>query len=189
MSTVVVELSPAQEYERALELVEALQERVREGDESVTPAEIASARELADFARLRMDAAVRREAREDTDRKATALAGLLTEVEGLRREYAALTIGPDSEVVAVIAAALADYRDRAAAADARLSDLLGRLVAEAGVTRQQPKHTDPADPVWIDVSSRLILDGTPVLFTAFHGSSMREALEQLVRAAFIKAGA
>jgi hypothetical protein len=48
------------EAEEAAALVDALQERIRSGDDSVTAVDLANARSLADFASLQRDAAERR---------------------------------------------------------------------------------------------------------------------------------
>jgi hypothetical protein len=68
-----------QEAQEATALVEALEEKVRDGDDAVTPEELASARELGRFARLRAEAAQRKA---DRARQAARLAAC----EELRRE-------------------------------------------------------------------------------------------------------
>lgn len=56
----MTEMDYRAEAEEAHALVDTLLERVREGDESVTPEEIDSARKLAEFAELRGEAAERK---------------------------------------------------------------------------------------------------------------------------------
>ena len=175
-------LTPEQEHDSAVELVAALEERVREGDESVSPDEIESARSLVRFARLRMDAAVRREAREDADRKAAALAKLRAEFGPLQAEYAALE-SSSSSAVAALREIIADFRRRAVAADAAYVDLVGRLVSEAGIVREFTGGPPQTGPVRIDSLGRVILDGVPSLEARFQGTNLDRAVRELVDAA------
>ena len=185
-ATAEMTLTPEQEHDNAVGLVDALEERVREGDASVSPDEIASARSLVRFARLRMDAAVRREAREDAERKSTALAGLRAEFGPLQAEYAALDAST-SPTVAALRKIIEDYRRRAAAADARCSDLMRRLASEAGIVREF--GGDPAQDCPVRLAGEYVLvDGIPVLMTRFYGTAMDRAVRELVDAALDQVG-
>ncbi|HSX68660.1 hypothetical protein [Nocardioides sp.] len=87
------------EAEEAEALLEALEERVREGDESVSPDEIATAERLGRFARLRVEAARRKAAAakvEAVEREcvaagdaALAFVGSLRDLSVLQQEAAA----------------------------------------------------------------------------------------------------
>ena len=55
------------EAEEARQLVDALADRVRDGDQDVTPEQLAGQKQLAEFARLRLDAAHRQHARAATE--------------------------------------------------------------------------------------------------------------------------
>jgi hypothetical protein len=70
-----------QEAQEAAALVTALEERVRDGDDAVTPEEVASARELGRFARLRAEAAQRKADRAKQAARLTACAELRAEIE------------------------------------------------------------------------------------------------------------
>lgn len=74
-----------QEAKEAAGLVAALEERVRNGDDTVTPEQIASARELGSFAQLRADATARKAA----DAKRTARLAACDELRQEIEEYEA----------------------------------------------------------------------------------------------------
>ncbi len=186
-ATAETTLTPEQEHNSAVELVAALEDRVREGDESVSPDEIESARSLVRFARLRMDAAVRREARDDADRKAAALAKLRAEFGPLQAEYAALDASR-SPVVAALREIIADFRRRAVAADAAYVDLAGRLVSEAGIVRQFAGGPPQTGSVQIDSFGRVVLDEVPILEARFQGTNLDRAVSKLIDAALNPAG-
>ncbi|MFI6331908.1 hypothetical protein ACIBBG_26820 [Micromonospora chersina] len=58
------------EHGQAQQLLTALEERVRDGDPGVQPAELADARQVVEFARLRVDAARRAATRRERDERA-----------------------------------------------------------------------------------------------------------------------
>lgn len=104
-----------QEAAEALSLAGTLEERVREGDESVTPEEIAGARELGRFARLRADATRRKAEKTKAAARLAACEDLRAEVEeyvtGAGAEFAEL-LKTAEDAVAAFVTAVDDRNDR-----------------------------------------------------------------------------
>lgn len=69
------------EAREARQLVDALQEKVRAGDDTVSPEQIATARELGEFARLRADAAARKAEHAQASARTAALLELRAELD------------------------------------------------------------------------------------------------------------
>ncbi len=86
----------AQEVADAEQLVEALEERVRNGDPDVTAEEIANARELSRFAQLRAEAARRRAAKEQEQARLDSLAALVDEIRAAASHRARLVAAVDT---------------------------------------------------------------------------------------------
>lgn len=86
------------EVAEAERLVATLEERVREGDEDVTPEEIATAREMGRFARLRAEAAARKA-------RKTKEAARLAACEDLRHEIEQYATGTGTELAGLLQAA------------------------------------------------------------------------------------
>lgn len=78
-----------QEADEAANLAAALEERVRDGDDTVTPEQIASARELGHFAQLRADATRRKAEQTKRDARLTACEELRTEMASHQRDRGA----------------------------------------------------------------------------------------------------
>lgn len=97
-----------QEAAEAEQLAAALEERVREGDDSVTPDQIASARELGRFARLRTEATRRKAERAKAAARLAACESLRDEIEtyaeGSGARFAELLTAADNAVRAFVAA-------------------------------------------------------------------------------------
>ncbi|MEU7166676.1 hypothetical protein AB0A70_18870 [Streptomyces morookaense] len=128
-----------QEAAEAEQLLAALEERVREGDEQVTAQQLSGARELGTFARLRAEAARRK-----ADRAAQAAA----EQQRTDRlaEAAAMTAPGGPLDAAVLAAAYATARDAVRAFVTASEgynaaiEQAGRLLAAAGVPDSTHGH-------------------------------------------------
>lgn len=101
-----------QEALEAAQLLEALEERVRDGDDTVTPSEIASARELGNFARLRADATARKAAAAQETARTAAVHELRAEIEQHSQErgtqYAQMLRTAEESLLAFLAATAAD---------------------------------------------------------------------------------
>jgi hypothetical protein len=126
-----------QEAAEAEQLAAALEERVREGDDSVTSEQIASARELGRFARLRTEA-TRRKAE-----KAKAAARLAA-CEALRADVEAYADGSGDRFAELLRTAEDAVRAFVAAVDERNDRIAQwrRAVVALGV----PEHTNPTVP-------------------------------------------
>ncbi|MFF4347845.1 hypothetical protein [Streptomyces sp. NPDC001530] len=128
------------EKTEAEELAAALADKVRAGDDTVTPKDLTAARELADFADLRITAARRKmAAAEDADRHARA--------EQVAAEVGALVEQEDSaELAAKMRAAVDALADLYAATAARRERILGmtervkRIGAELELAGVAPAH-------------------------------------------------
>ncbi|MFP8882616.1 hypothetical protein [Streptomyces mangrovi] len=70
------------EAREAGELLAALEEKVRDGDDKVTPAQLAEQRELSRFAKLRAEAARRKAAKAKEDARLRELRALADEIRG-----------------------------------------------------------------------------------------------------------
>lgn len=96
------------EATEAAALAAALEERVKDGDESVTPAELENARQLKGFAKLRQEAAARKAERAREAERQRLLAELRTEIESAsptsRAELAKLLKVAEGAVLAFVAA-------------------------------------------------------------------------------------
>ncbi|MCW2496593.1 hypothetical protein [Jatrophihabitans sp.] len=79
-----------QEAADAAELAQTLEDRIREGDESVTPEELANAESLGKFARLRVEAAERKVASELADAALARGRKLAKDLEAVESEDATL---------------------------------------------------------------------------------------------------
>lgn len=80
-----------QEVREAEQLLTALEERVRAGDPGVKPRELRDAREVVDFARLRVEAAERRAEKQRTQARHALYEQLGTEARALDLDDAAIT--------------------------------------------------------------------------------------------------
>lgn len=85
-----------QEAAEAAELVAVLEDRVREGDESVTPEEIASARDLGRFAKLRAEATRRKATRAKAAARLAACEDLAAEMRAAEHN--------DEQIIAALGA-------------------------------------------------------------------------------------
>lgn len=96
------------EATEAAALVATLEERVKDGDESVTPAELESARQLKGFAKLRQEAAARKAKKAREAERQRLLGELRTEIEAAsptsRAELAELFKTAEAAVLAFVAA-------------------------------------------------------------------------------------
>ncbi|MEU0832307.1 hypothetical protein [Streptomyces sp. NPDC005969] len=111
------------EKTEAEELAAALTEKVRAGDESVQPADLSAARELADFAELRVAAARRKlSAAEDADRHARA--------EAVAAEARALVEQEDTDDIAAKMRAAVDALADLCATTAARRERIGHIAAK-----------------------------------------------------------
>lgn len=96
------------EAREAEALAISLEERVKDGDESVTPAELENARQLKGFAKLRREAAARKAERAREAERQRQLAALRAEIEGAspmsRAKIAELLQTAETAVLAFVAA-------------------------------------------------------------------------------------
>lgn len=115
-----------QELDEARATLAALTERVRDGDENVTPEQLAAQRELIAFAELRFEAAQRKETRVRAEERA-ALAG------AARDAAEQLLTGPGMDDIATATRAAVD----ALAHLARLVEDRNGRIAEIGTTLVQ----------------------------------------------------
>lgn len=127
------------EAEEAGRLAEALEERVRDGDDSVTPAELTNARELQRFAELRQTAAERKavKAREDErQRQLAALKDEITEQPGADREHLA-------ELLREAETALTAFAEAAQAHNGQVTAWYQRMLALGVTAPNTPQGTAP----------------------------------------------
>lgn len=198
-----------QEADEAARLLEALEERVRDGDDTVTPNEIASARELGNFARLRADATARKAAAAQQTARTLAIQELRAEIEQHSQQrgtqYAQLLRTAEDSLRAFLNAASADneqlrqWRQRMVDLDIPEVRAYGPPATEhAGLAYSQQqtsrkylsvdgRHIDTVDPEhWIRLLLTRVTRGTQ----GFHhiqqatrsignGADMYERLESL----------
>jgi hypothetical protein len=126
-----------QEATEAEALAAALEERVREGDDSVTPEQVASQRELGRFARLRVEAARRKAAR-------AAEAARLDKCTALAAEINAYAENSGQKFADLLRTAEDAVRAFVAAVDERNENIhrWGATAAELSV----PMHQSPLPP-------------------------------------------
>jgi hypothetical protein len=113
------------EAREAAALAQALEERVKDGDEDISPAELENARQLGGFARLRTEAAQRKaeRAREaERQRQLAALKAEMTERPGMDRKRLA-------ELLRTAQAALDDFATTAAEHNAQVREWRTRMQA------------------------------------------------------------
>ncbi|MGW1799156.1 hypothetical protein ACWCQN_25100 [Streptomyces sp. NPDC001984] len=126
-----------QEAEEAVALVDALEEKVRDGDDTVTPEELANRRELGSFAKLRAEA---------TRRKAEKAkrAARLTVCEELRDEIEAYAAGSGQHFAELLRAAQDAVEAFVAAVDERNQHIDGwrQRMQDLHV----PAHNNPVIP-------------------------------------------
>jgi hypothetical protein len=135
MSEMTVE-DAEQEAREAESLAVELEERVRQGDESITPDQIAEAERLGRFARLRVEAATRKA----TERRKAAA---LEHAEAFKARLLNEAAAKDAAVVKAWSGAVSALRTLQAAADERWAavneqvdervEVAQRLRADAGV--------------------------------------------------------
>jgi hypothetical protein len=163
-----------QEAEQAEQQLASLEERVRDGDDTITPAQLAEQRELGRFARLRVDAARRQaERRQEQDRardQAAARAQVHAEAADDRNGAEALVSLLDAYEHATTALldALQEHNQRVTR--------WARLIGNAGVTPRPgavpeadglgvtPRH----DRVRIDGHAFAHLSGGKIVSAALH---------------------
>lgn len=123
--TATTGLATAQrEADDAVQLLAALEERVRDGDTGVRPSELRDARELIEFSSLRVAAATRRAAQIDTEVRRGLYATLAADA-------AAVPVSTDPPIVEAFTDALAALRTLYALAEtrsARVIDIHHRAV-------------------------------------------------------------
>jgi len=112
-----------EEHAQAQQLLAALEEKVRDGDPGVKPAELRDAREVVNFARLRVQAAQRAAERREREERAAAYAELGARAHGA-------DIVPDAQLVQAFTDALATL-DRLAALAVERSTAIQSIAAGA----------------------------------------------------------
>jgi hypothetical protein len=149
-----------QEALEAVRLVEALEERVRQGDETLSPAEIATQRDAADFAKLRADS-VRRKVEQSRDAARLRILGDLADAMRTRTSEDAAIYG---RLLAAIEDAVTDLVTYTETRDAAINDWR-RVMHEQDVAhgpgghgRAQPEHNGRVG--WSDNGDRSVyVDG------------------------------
>jgi hypothetical protein len=139
-----------QEAAEAEQLLDALEERVRDGDEEITPQQLANARELGRFARLRAEAARRKAERAAAKRaeqqraEQIAAARKLVEQDAQRAPIGALAARVLDDIRELVAAV--DRHDKAVATAARMLRAAGcgpmheyEQVHRDGMTFREPR--------------------------------------------------
>ncbi|WP_328488238.1 hypothetical protein [Streptomyces zaomyceticus] len=161
-----------QESREAAALVAALEERVRDGDDTVTPKEIATARELGHFAKLRADATARKAA----DAKRTARLAALTE---LRADIDAYTETTDTDqLIDNIFDALLAYTQHFTAHNERVNQWRTRM-AELGVPKIMGPDLVSADDAHLGINGRELYAGRTVYNPVDHKGRLAYHLTEL----------
>ncbi len=164
-----------QEANEAAGLAVALEDRIREGDDSVTATELDEAHKLSRFARLRKEAAERKAAKAKADMIATA-----------RREHAeqiTTTVDSGALAAAPIAAAYAAMRD-AVAAFVKTANAYNQAWADTTqAINDYPYRWDDTDPTLeeFDVRSVEYVTGHPQIVAGGHRRYRIRTGEQLGR--------
>jgi hypothetical protein len=122
------------EAHEAAELATALEERVKDGDETVTPAELENARQLRGFAKLRQEAAARKAAKAREAERQRQLAELKAEILQEPNEVKAEL----AELLHTAEDALMAFADRAAEHNGRVTVWHQRMMALGVPTPQAP---------------------------------------------------
>ncbi|RPK93778.1 hypothetical protein [Streptomyces sp. ADI98-10] len=161
-----------QEADEAANLAAALEERVRNGDDTITPEQIANARELGNFAQLRADA-TRRQA-EDAKRDAR-----LADLTQLKADIDAHTESTDTDqLVDNIYEALLAYTQHFTAHNERVNQWRARML-ELDVPKVRGAidlHTEHAH---LGLNGHDLYVGDTVYGPVDHKGQMAYQLEQL----------
>ncbi|MBF6047733.1 hypothetical protein GO001_21220 [Streptomyces sp. NRRL B-1677] len=162
-----------QEAAEAEQLLAALEERVRDGDEQVTAQQLADARELGTFARLRAEAARRK-----ADRAAQAAAEQQRAAHLAEAAAMAASGGPldDAALAAAYATARAAVRAFVTASEAYNAAIeqASRLLAAAGVPDStHGHHPEPGTMARWGTRTLRLADGTA---TTAAGTGLRLAV-------------
>ncbi|MFD7968586.1 hypothetical protein [Streptomyces clavifer] len=162
-----------QEAREATGLVTALEERVRDGDDTVTPEQIAAARELGHFAQLRTDAT----ARKAVDAKRTARLAALAE---LKADIDAYTETTDTDqLVDNIFGALLAYTQHFDAHNARITQWRARMT-ELDVPKVMAPYQLTDEHGHLGRNGHELYVGTSVYAPVDHKGSLAYNLEQLL---------
>jgi hypothetical protein len=127
----------AREADEAAALVDALEDRVIEGDDTITPGQITEQRELSRFARLRAAATARKAER-------AKRAARLRALDGIRAEMDAHGTDTGPKLAALLQAAedaTAEFCDAVNARNAKVTEWLKRMQ-----DLDVPEHTNPLNP-------------------------------------------
>ncbi|MFJ6438673.1 hypothetical protein [Streptomyces sp. NPDC091416] len=163
-----------QEADEAAALAAALEERVRNGDDTVTPEQIASARELGQFAQLRAEATRRKAEQAKRAARLADLAELKADIDAYTQ-----TTDPDKLVDDLFTALLAytqhfaDHNTRVNQWRARMTALDVPVVHSPNDVRADHAHLGRAN------GSTQIFVGDSVYATVNHISNLPYHLEQL----------
>ncbi|WP_435285886.1 hypothetical protein [Streptomyces bacillaris] len=161
-----------QEADEAAALAAALEERVRNGDDTVTPAQIANARELGTFAQLRADA-TRRQA------EAAKRDARLADLEALKADIDAHTETTDpGQLVDNIYEALLAYTQHFTAHNERVNQWRARMT-ELGVPKVMSTAQLSADDAHLGLNGHDLYVGDTVYRPIDHKGHMPYQLEQL----------
>lgn len=138
------------EADEAAHLAAALEERVRDGDDTVTAAEVDEAHKLSRFARLRKEAAERKAARAKADMIATA-----------RREHAEEIKAAVTSGALDVAPVVAAYAKMRAAADAfvKAANTYNQAFTDtSNAIRGYPYRMEDSGPTMQDLGVRFLED-------------------------------
>ncbi|WP_322984639.1 hypothetical protein [Streptomyces sp. S584] len=161
-----------QEADEAANLAQALEERVRNGDDTITPEQIANARELGQFAQLRADA-TRRKA--EQAKRAARLADLTQ----LKADIDAHTETTDTDqLVDNIFEALLAYTQHFDAHNTRVNQWRARMT-ELGVPKVMSTAHLSADDAHLGRNGHDLYVGDTVYAPVDHKGHMPYQLEQL----------
>ncbi|MFH9121121.1 hypothetical protein [Streptomyces globisporus] len=161
-----------QEADEAAALAAALEERVRNGDDTVTPEQIANARELGNFAQLRADATRRRAEDAKCDARLADLAQLKADIDAHTE-----TTDTDQLVDNLFNALLA-YTQHFDAHNARVIQWRTRMT-ELGVPHLQDPRQVTADHGHLGINGRDLYVGNTVYATLNHVANLPYHIEQL----------
>ncbi|MES9804977.1 hypothetical protein [Streptomyces cinereoruber] len=126
-----------QEAQEAAALVTALEERVRDGDDTVTPEQIASARELSNFARLRADATARKATEAKRTARLAACEELRSEIDDYQADNGDQAVKLLDTAYAALVAYITHVQDH--------NDLI-RSWRERMTQLKVPQHSSPTIP-------------------------------------------
>ncbi|MCY0962801.1 hypothetical protein [Streptomyces sp. H27-H5] len=166
----------SEEAKEAAGLLTALEDRVRDGDDSITPEELTKARELGSFAQLRTDATRKRVVEARQTARLAALAELKGEMDAYQAE------ADTGELVDNILAALLAFTQHYESHNAHVNDWAARMKELGVASVPGPQFTQPEDG-HLGLNGRDVYTGTAIYQTIDGRGLLDHTVTQLTVAA------